>query len=95
MGDPASNARGVFWIFIVLAWPFFAFQIFKLLTGGPVPLLGKGRGVAPIDLVYADTGMPIDGAFNQAVIYLVVEGIVFLLVTLFAYAKSGYFRQDY
>jgi len=90
MDDGSGNGRSVFWLVILLGWPFFLYQLYCLLTQHPVPLLGRGRGGGgPVD----PAGMTPENM--QLLIWsLVAEGVILFVITLLAYLRSGFGRDD-
>jgi hypothetical protein len=89
MDDGSDSARFVFWMVLLLGWPFFLWQLYCLLNQQPVPLLGRGRGGGgPVDPVGMDPGN------MQVLIWsLLAEGVIILVITVIAYSRSGFGRR--
>ena len=92
MGTGTDGARFLFWCMVVLGWPFFAWQLFCFFTERPIPLLGRQYGAGHIETTFPVTGQQNPDAVEIAVWVLALEGIAFLIITVLAYARSGFGR---
>ena len=87
MGDN-NGSRVVFWVMLLLAWPFFLWQVFCVITHRPMPQLGRNLGLTPIELVASGQVDP--AAMQHAYTVLGMYGALFLVITIIAYMNSYY-----
>lgn len=93
MGDPAAHAKTVFWLSVLLAWPFFLWQVACLILHRPMPRLGRYLGIKPLEIMR--DGQVDPAAVKYALFLLGAEFLIFACITIYAYINSSYYRRDY
>ncbi len=87
MGDN-NGPRVVFWVMLLLAWPFTLWQVFCIMVKRPVPFGQYKAGHFYVELMR--DGVVDQAAVSHAWTMVAMGAALFLVITIIAYMNSYY-----